>query len=341
MKQFLSLGELEREEVVDLVALARRLEREPEPAALAGRILGLLFLDPSLRTVASMQAAMSWLGGQSFVLNSGAGTWKLETRSGAVMDGDRSEHVREAIPVLSGYCDALAVRAFASGTDLAGDLADRSFREMAALATVPFVNLESAIDHPCQALADWKTLDELGIPAGEGRGKLVLTWANHPKALPLAVPAATAEMAALRGMEVVVLRPEPFAFPGALRDRMARAVALGGGSFRESADRDEALAGAAVVYAKSWSSTSHYGDAAKEKALRAGLADWCVGERWFDGAPGARLMHCLPVRRNVVVADEVLDSARSVVVRQAHNRLFAQMAVLHRLLSATQRRIAA
>ena len=105
--------------------------------------------------------------------------------------------------------------------------------------------------------------------------------------------------------------------------------------------RGRALEGAAIVYAKSWSSTAHYGDAAAEKSLRAGLADWCVGERWFDGAPGARLMHCLPVRRNVVVADEVLDSPRSVVVRQAHNRLYAQMAVLHRLLGVSERRVAA
>ena len=333
MKQFLSLGLLEREAIVDLVALATRLESRPEPRALAGKILGLLFLDPSLRTLASMQAAMSRLGGESFVVSSGAGTWKLETRPGVVMDGDRSEHVREAVPVLSGYCDALAVRAFASGTDLAADLADASCREMLALSSVPFVNLESAIDHPCQALADWKTLDELGIPS---HGKLVLTWANHPKALPLAVPAAAAEMAALRGMEVVVLRPEPFAFPQALRARVQRAATRGGGGFRESAERGEALAGARVIYAKSWSSTAHYGDGAAEQELRRGLGDWCVDESWFSTTTDARLMHCLPVRRNVVVADAVLDSPRSVVVRQAHNRLWAQMAVLHRMLAAQE-----
>ena len=338
LSQLLSLGELEREAVVDLVRLASRLEEHPEPRALAGKILGLLFLDPSLRTLASMQAAMSRLGGESFVVSSGAGSWKLETRPGVVMDGDRSEHVREAIPVLSGYCDALAVRAFATGTDLASDLADTSFREMHALATVPFVNLESAIDHPCQALADWKTLDELAIPA---HGKLVLSWANHPKALPLAVPAAVSEMAALRGMEVVVLRPEPFAFPEALRGRITRAAARGGGSFRESAERDEALAGAQVIYAKSWSSPARYGDASGERELRRELASWCVDESWFAGTDDARLMHCLPVRRNVVVSDAVLDSPRSVVVRQAHNRLWVQMAVLHRLLAGARREEAA
>lgn len=333
MRQFLSLGQLEREAIVDLVTLARRLAERPEPRALAGRILGLLFLDPSLRTLASMQAAMSRLGGESFVVSSGAGSWKLETRKGVVMDEDRSEHMREAIPVLSGYCDALALRAFASGTDLEADLEDRALHEMAALCPRPFVNLESAIDHPCQALADWKTLDELAIP---GSGKLVLTWANHPRALPLAVPAATAEMAALRGMEVVVLRPEPFAFPAPLRARIERAAARGGGSFVESSDRAAALAGAHAVYAKSWSSTAHYGDAARERELRAGLSSWCVAESWFETTRNAPFLHCLPVRRNVVVADEVLDSPRSVVVRQAHNRLWAQMALLHTMLRAEE-----
>ena len=331
MKRFLSLGEIGPAAAAELVALARRLEAHPEPAALAGRILGLLFFNPSLRTLASMQAAAARLGGSSFVIQPGTGSWKLETRDGVAMDGDAAEHVREAIPVLAGYCDLLAVRAFASLADLDRDLADAEIRRMADLAPVPFVNLESAADHPCQALGDWKTLDELGVPR---RGKLVLSWANHPKPLPLAVPAAAAEMAALRGMELVVLRPEAYAFPPALAARVARAAAAGGGGYRESADREEALAGAHVVYAKSWASPERYGDVEAERERRRALADWCVAEPWFAGAEkGAKLMHCLPVRRDVVVASTLLDSPRSAVVRQAHNRLYAQMAVLHRLLS--------
>lgn len=330
MRSFLSLAALPREEVVDLLTLASRLEREGDPQALAGKILGLLFFNPSLRTLASMQAAMAKLGGSSFIITPGGSSWKLETRTGVVMDGDASEHVREAIPVLGGYADVLGVRAFASGSDLAADLADLSFRRIAALSPVPVINLESALDHPCQALADWKTLDELGVPR---HGKLVLSWANHPKALPLAVPAAVLRMAALRGMEVTVLRPEPYALPEPLVAE-ARTLAAGhGGSVVETGDRSAALAGAEVVYAKSWASAQHYGDAAKEAELRAGLAAWCVDESWFETAPAAPFMHCLPVRRNVVVADAVLDSPRSVVVRQAHNRLWAQMAILHRLLA--------
>lgn len=333
MKQLLQLADLPREEIVDLLALAARLERVGDPQALAGKILGLLFFNPSLRTLASMQAAMAKLGGVSFVVTPGGASWKLETRSGVVMDGDAAEHVREAIPVLAGYADLLGVRAFASGTDLAADLADTNFRAIAALAAKPVVNLESASDHPCQALADWKTLDELAVPR---HGKLVLSWANHPKALPLAVPAAVLRMAALRGMELTVLSPAAYALPEPLLAEARALAARHGGTVSATGDRRAALAGAAIVYAKSWASAAHYGDAVKEQELRAGLASWCVEESWFEDAPGARFMHCLPVRRNVVVADAVLDSPRSVVVRQAHNRLWAQMAVLHRLLAGVE-----
>ncbi|MCL4838809.1 MAG: N-acetylornithine carbamoyltransferase [Thermoanaerobaculia bacterium] len=330
MNRFLSLGALEPGEIRELVALAGRLEARPEPAALAGRVLGLLFFDPSLRTLASMQSAMARLGGSSFVISPGRGSWALETRDGVVMDGAAAEHVREALPVLAGYADVLGVRAFASLSDLEADLADEPMATFARLVDRPLVNLESAIDHPCQALGDWKAMDDLGVPPA---GRLVLTWANHPRPLPLAVPAAVAEMGALRGMEVVVVRPEPYAFPPALSARVARAAARGGGSFRESAERDEALAGAAVVYAKSWAASERYGDGAAESERRRALADWCVDEPWFARAPAARLFHCLPVRRNVVVADRVLDGPRSAVVHQAHQRLWAQMAVLHRMLA--------
>jgi N-acetylornithine carbamoyltransferase len=332
MDRFHSLAELEPETIRELLALASRLERAPEPRALEGRILGLLFFDPSLRTLASMQSAMLRLGGRSVVLTPGHGTWRLEHREGVVMDGAASEHVREAIPVLAGYFDALGIRAFAGFESLADDLADASFRRMAALAGVPTINLESAIDHPCQALGDWKTLDDLGIPAG---GKLVLSWANHPKPLPLAVPAATVQMAAARGMEVVVLRPDAYALPDAVMERAHRAAERSGGRVTETSDRAEALEGAQALYGKSWSSPRHYGRQEEEKELREGLTDWTIDAGWFERAdPNCRFLHCLPVRRNVVVTDAVLDSPRSVVVPQAHNRLWAQMAVLHRLLAS-------
>ncbi|MFY9826081.1 MAG: N-acetylornithine carbamoyltransferase [Thermoanaerobaculia bacterium] len=331
MKDFLGLAALGPEEIKDLLALASHLERSPEPKALSGKVLALLFFNPSLRTLASFQAGMARLGGSSFVISPGQGTWILETRDGVVMDGAAAEHVREAIPVLASYADALGLRSFAGGTDLAADLADSTFLSMAGVCPVPLINLESAVDHPCQALGDWKTMDDLAIPARGGR--FVLSWAWHPKPLPLAVQAAAVHMAALRGMDVTVLRPEGFGLPEPIMERARKAAAHSGGSLRETADRAEALEGAHVIYAKSWTSPVHYGNPEAEAAFRAGLRDWCVGDDWFaTAAPDCRFMHCLPVRRNVVVSDSVLDGPRSVVVHEARNRMWAQMAVLYRLL---------
>jgi N-acetylornithine carbamoyltransferase len=334
MKNFLDLADLSREQVVELLQLAERLQTHPEPQALAGKILGLLFFNPSLRTLASFQAAMARLGGNSFVVSAGNGTWQLETRRGAVMNGAPAEHVREGVPVLSHYCDALGIRAFAGGTDLDSDLNETSFKEMVGLVSKPVINMESAANHPCQALADWKTLDDLAVPR---KARFVLSWVNHPRALPLAVPAATVHMAAMRGMEVVVLRPEGFALPPAIMQKAAAAATASGGSLRETSDREDALNGAHVIYAKEWGSTTHYGNADADARARAQLADWCVRDTWFSrAAVDCKLMHCLPVRRNVAVADEVLDGRRSVVQREAYNRMVVQTAVLHRLLSSPQ-----
>jgi acetylglutamate kinase len=174
-----------------------------------------------------------------------------------------------------------------------------------ALCDKPLINMESAMNHPCQALADWRTLDELNIPQ---HAKFVLSWVYHPKALPLAVPAATVHMAAMRGMEVVVLRPEGFALPPQIMENARFAAAAAGGSLTETSDRAAALAGASVLYAKEWGTTLYYGDTEADLRLRSDLSDWCVRERGSPGAlPDAKLMHCLPVRRNVAVADEVLD----------------------------------
>jgi N-acetylornithine carbamoyltransferase len=330
MDRFLDLADFTRDEIVDLLALAQRLQDRPEPRALEGRILGLLFLNPSLRTLASFQAGMMRLGGSAFVVTPGAGTWNVETRDGVVMNGAAAEHVREAIPVLASYCDALGIRAFAEGKDLAADLSEQQFLQMAGLCDKPLVNLESAANHPCQALADWKTLDDLHVPRA---AKFVLSWVHHPRALPLAVPAATVHMAAQRGMEVVVLRPEGYALPAAIMRKARAAAEASGGGVTETSDRTTALAGAHVVYAKEWGSPEHYGDPEGEARARAGLADWCVDEHWFAGARAdCHFMHCLPVRRNVAVADAVLDGSRSRVIAEAANRMVVQMAVLHRLL---------
>jgi N-acetylornithine carbamoyltransferase len=331
MKRFIDLAELETVAVRDLLGLAHRLENSPRPQALAGKVLGLLFMNPSLRTLASFQAGMARMGGSSFVITPGAGTWQLETKTGAVMDGERAEHIKEGIPVLSSYADVLGIRAFAEGVNLDNDLNEVVFQQIADLVDKPLINMESAMNHPCQALADWKTLDELRVP---NQGKFVLSWVNHPRALPLAVPAAAMTMAAQRGMEVVVLRPEGFEIPQPLADKARRLATASGGSYNETTDRSAAMKGAHVLYAKEWGSTRHYGDAKSDAELRRRLKDWQVNESWFTGAdPKAHFMHCLPVRRNVAVADALLDGPRSAVLREAYNRMPAQMAVLHRLLS--------
>jgi N-acetylornithine carbamoyltransferase len=331
MQRFNDLADFSLDEVRDLITLAGQLDREPEPRALAGKVLSLLFLSPSLRTLASFQAAMIRLGGGAFVISPDMSIHGLETRYGIVMDGVAAEHIREAVPVIASYGDAVGIRAFAERRSLADDLADKEFNELAALVDKPFINMESAINHPCQSLADWKTMDDLGIPANGGR--FVLSWAWHPKALPLAVPAATVQMAAMRGMDVVVLRPPGFELPDPIMAKARRAAELSGGSVVETDDRRAATEGAHVIYAKSWSSTRHYGDRLADQALREPLVPWCVDEPWFANAlPECRFMHCLPVRRGVVVADRILDGPRSVVIAEARNRMLVQMAVLYRML---------
>jgi N-acetylornithine carbamoyltransferase len=333
MKRFLDLANFSRDEILDLLSLAQALQDKPETRALAGKVLGLVFFNPSLRTLASFQAGMARLGGSSFVITPGQGTWQLETQPHAIMKGVAAEHIREGIPVLASYCDALGVRAFADGKNLDADLGEKLFGMIDTLCDKPLINMESAMNHPCQALADWRTLDELKVPA---HAKFVLSWAYHPKALPLAVPAATVHMAAMRGMEVVVLRPEGYALPAPIMQKARDAAAAAGGSVTETTDRAAAMSGASILYAKEWGTTMYYGDIEADSRLRADLSEWCVREPWFQGAQAdAKLMHCLPVRRNVAVAEEILDGPRAVVKREAFNRMPVQMAVLHRMLAKT------
>jgi N-acetylornithine carbamoyltransferase len=334
MKSFNDLAEFQDDEIRSLLELATRLDAQPEPQALQGKVLSLLFLSPSLRTLASFQAAMTRLGGGSFVISPDMSIHGLETRPGIVMDGVAAEHINEAVPVIASYGDAIGIRAFAERKNLEHDMAEGEFNALTDLIDTPWINMESAMNHPCQNLADWKTMDDLDIPVSGG--KFVLSWAFHPKALPLAVPASTLYTAARRGMDVTVLRPEGFELPDAVMQKAAAAAEAAGGSVRESDDRREAIEGAHVIYAKSWSSTRHYGDRMNDTKLREEHIDWCVDEPWFESAADdCRFMHCLPVRRGVVVADRILDGPRSVVIHEARNRMLAQMAVLHQMLGGT------
>lgn len=334
MKAFNDLADFSNEEIHALISLAGRLDEQPEPEALRGKVLSLLFLSPSLRTLASFQAAMTRLGGGSFVISPEMSIHGLESRPGIVMDGAAAEHIREAVPVIASYGDAIGIRAFAERKSLESDMAETEFNSLVALIDTPYINMESALNHPCQNLADWKTLDDLEIPANGG--KFVLSWAYHPLALPLAVPASTLHMAAKRGMDVTILRPEGFELPEPIMQIATSAAAASGGSVTETDDRDEAMQDAHVIYAKSWSSTQHYGDKIEDKKLREDHLDWCVDEPWFaKSKEDCRFMHCLPVRRGVVVADDILDGPRSVVIAEARNRMLTQMAILHQMLGGS------
>lgn len=331
MKAFNDLADFSSEEIQGLIELASRLDSHPEPDALKGKVLSLLFLSPSLRTLASFQAAMVRLGGGSFVISPDMSIHGIETRPGIVMDGAAAEHIREAVPVIASYGDAIGIRAFAERKSIESDMAEIEFNSLTSLVDKPYINMESAMNHPCQSLADWKTMDDFSVPANGG--KFVLSWAYHPRALPLAVPAATLHMAAMRGMDVTVLRPEGFELPDPLMQKASAAAEASGGSVTETDQRAEAVEGAHIIYAKSWSSTRHYGDKLGDQKLREQYLDWCVDDSWFETAKDdCRFMHCLPVRRGVVVSDEVLDGPRSIVIPEARNRMLAQMAVLHQML---------
>lgn len=330
-RSFLSLGDLPGDRLPNLLARAAHDKRHGvDPALLAGKSVALLFLNPSLRTRTSMELAAHSLGAHAVVLTPGAGTWQVETRRGVVMDGDAPEHLVDAVRVLGEMVDLIGVRTFAGLRDLAEDRAEPILSLISAESPVPVVNLESAMDHPLQALADLMTLqahlgdDLTGVP-------VTLTWAPHPKPLPLAVAAAFLRGAARMGMDVRVAAPDDFALPRFLIDE-ARAIGPRA-KITVFDDQKAALAGTRAVYAKSWAAPEllHARDA--DLVARAGRRDWTVSEERMDLTDDALFLHCLPVRRNVVVDDAVIDGPRSVVVEQAGNRLHTARAVLAHSLS--------
>jgi N-acetylornithine carbamoyltransferase len=325
---FYHLGELSAASLDGLIQRSADLAQGATPASLRGLSLGLLFLAPSLRTSASFQRAASLLDLDLVQLGAGT-TWALETDESVVMDAAAAEHVREAASVLGSYVDALGVRAFPRRRSLADDRMDPVLQAFMQHCAKPIINMESTRWHPCQALADRLTLEQLKLPR---RARLVLTWAWHPKPLPHAVPNSTLCMAAQRGMDVVLLHPPGFELHPEV---IAEAQALAhdhAGELSISHDRKAALEGADVVYAKSWGSLSHWCDPKQEARLRASLRDWCVTPDWLGKQ--AHFMHCLPIRRNVVASDAVLDGPHSRVLRQSENRLYAQMAILENLLES-------
>jgi N-acetylornithine carbamoyltransferase len=297
---------------------------------LNGKSVALVFFNPSLRTRASMQVGIYELGGNAVVLEPGGTSWTLEHREGAVMDGDKTEHVAEFVRVLERYCVAIGVRTFAALKDWQKERTDPVLKAFAKYASVPVINLESAMHHPCQSLADMMTIRE---KMGAGRKRVVLTWAWHPKALPMAVPNSFALAAAQMGHELIIAHPQGYELDEELIDITRVRATANGGSVEITNDIDAAFAGAEVIYAKSWGAKQFYGDTDRDLAERAQFRDkWIVDENKMSRTNQGKFMHCLPVRRNVIVTDGVIDSQASVVIDQAENRLHAQKAVMAELL---------
>ncbi len=330
-RNFLSTGDFSRAQLEAIIHTAIRFKRgEILSRPLDGRSVGLVFFNPSLRTRASMQVGVYELGGNAVVLEPGGTSWTLEHREGVIMDGDKTEHVAEFVSVLTRYCAALGVRTFAALKDWETERTDPVLSAFAKYSQVPLINLESAMHHPCQATADMMTIRE---KKGEGKKRVLLTWAWHPKPLPMAVPNSFLLAAAQMGHDVVVAHPEGYELDPELVETARTFATVEGGSVNVSNDVYEAFDGAEVIYAKSWGSSRFYGAPEKDIAERAAYRkDWIV-----DGAKMARtragiFMHCLPVRRNVIVTDGVIDSPASVVIDEAENRLHAQKAIMSMLV---------
>lgn len=335
-QDFLSMESWGQERCLALLDLAARVKRGEVTGGLERKLMALVFMDPSLRTRASFEAAMFLHGGHAINLEPGKGSWSMETEPGAVMDGATVEHIKDAARVLGRYADVLGVRTFPRGTDWSVVREDLVIRRFAEYCEKPVINLESTRRHPCQGLADALTLREkLGDPRGK---RFVLYWGWHPKALPTAVPASAAIAAAMVGMEVVIARPEGYELDPddtALVRQLAR---QNGAMVQISEDADDALVGADVVYVKSWGSLRHFGAPEAEAQYRSGLRDWRLTASRMRSTRGGRaqVMHCLPVRRNVELDDAVIDGPTSAVVDEAENRLHVQRALLLELLAGGQ-----
>jgi ornithine carbamoyltransferase len=283
--------------------------------------IGALYFNPSLRTRASFEQAAWVLGGTCQTLNAMGDTWKLELDPDAIMDGDTAENIVEAARVLGRYFHVLGVRAFPSGKEpWDSERTEPVLRRFAEHAGCSVVSLEGAAWHPCQSLADQLTMQEhfgqdlTGIP-------VAMTWAWHPRALPTAVPNAFVAQMALAGADLRIVHPEGYDLDAGFMAQARDAAAASGGRITVSNDR-AAVEGAKVVYVKNWAPPGNLTPPVPE------LRHWITDEASLRGTDDAKVMHCLPVRRNVVIAGEVLDGPRAIVTQQAENRLWAQAALV-------------
>ncbi len=311
MKHYLSIHDIDS--LPDWVAEARKLKENPTAykALGSGRTICLLFFNNSLRTRLSTQKAALNLGMEVMVMNFGSEGWSLEYEDGTLMNQGTSEHIKEAASVVSQYCDIVAIRAFALLTDKEKDEAEIVLNGFKKYASVPIVNMEGSVAHPLQALADAITLVEQNTKT---RPKVVLSWAPHPKALPHAVANSFVQMMQLQDVDFVITNPKGYD----LNPDIVNNVPI-------EHDQRKACEGADFIYVKNWSSYSDYGKVLHQDS------DWMMTQEKLGKA---QFMHCLPVRRNVVVEDAVLDGTQSLVIEQANNRTYAAQVVLKKLLES-------
>ena len=312
MKQFLTLDDLP--DLDQAINEGITLKKEPYKWEALGKqkTLGMLFFNPSLRTRLSTQKAAQQLGIKTMIMNFSNEAWALEYEDSTQMSGLRSEHIREAAAVISQYCDVVAIRAFASLTDKEKDEQELVLSSFIKYATIPVINMESANAHPLQALADAITLKE---HQQNKRPKIVLTWAPHPKALPHAVGNSFARMIQKIEADFVIAQPKGYELNPEITGNTPLVY-----------NQEEAFQGADFVYAKNWCSYSDYGKILKTDD------EWMVTAEKMKLTNKAKFMHCLPIRRNIVAADAVLDSPNSLVIEQANNRTFAAQVVLKKIL---------
>lgn len=313
MKNFITLQDLV--DPIKTIALAKNCKQDPLANVHLGqrKTIGLLFFNPSLRTRLSTQKAARNLGLDVMVMNFSNEAWAIEYENETIMSGLRSEHVKEAAQVVSQYCDFVAIRAFASLTDKKRDEEEQVLRKFAEFASVPIINMESATAHPLQALADGLTIQEQ-VPVK--KPKIVLSWAPHPKALPHAVANSFIGLMNHSDVDFVITNPEGY-------DLNPTIV----GNHKVINNQEEALVDADVVYVKNWCSYSDYG------AILRTDNEWMMTAEKMKHTNNAFFMHCLPIRRNVVASDGVLDHPKSLVIEQANNRTFAAQAVLQEFLT--------
>jgi len=329
MKHATCLSDLGLETLDRILSTAKAWKRKPHPKHLRNKLLGMLFFNPSLRTRASFEAVMARGGGSAMVMEAGSSTWKFEYQIGAVMDVDRAEHLKEAVPVLCRYVDALAVRTFANGVDDNTDHDDAVIKAFRQYATVPVVSMESAREHPCQGIADLLTIED---QFGSAKGlPVTLTWAPHIKSLPKAVPNSFLLTAAARGCELRVAHPRGFELHPDVVQEAETYAAASGGSVSFFHEQDLSLKDTRAVYAKAWGPATLSGLASD--VVRQ-YPDWMISPQHMKrAARDAIFLHCLPVRRNVEIADAVLDGPWSRVVDEAENRFHAQRTLLDWLLN--------